>query len=80
MNALFFGSLLLYFIAMVLQFAAAVFKKEKLGQGAWLLFLAAFAAGLPLDVLHGTATVAFLLAIWKPWTRQIRRIVAKYGL
>ena len=47
MNALFFGSLLLYFIAMVLQFAAAVFKKEKLGQGAWLLFLAAFVlAGL----------------------------------
>ena len=47
MNVLFFGSLLLYFIAMVLQFAAAVFKKEKLGQGAWLLFLAAFVlAGL----------------------------------
>ena len=31
MNVLFFGSLVLCFIAMVLQFAAAVFKKEKLG-------------------------------------------------
>lgn len=40
----------------------------------------AFAAGLPLDVLHGGATVAFLAVIWDPWTRQIRRVVAKYDL
>lgn len=46
----------------------------------WQGTLLAYGAGFPLDVLHGTATVAFLLAIWKPWTRQIRRIVAKFGL
>lgn len=46
----------------------------------WQATLAAFAAGFPLDVLHGAATAAFLLAIWGPWTRQLRRVVAKYGL
>ena len=55
MNVLFFGSLVLYFIAMVLQFAAAVFKKEKLGQGAWFLFLAAFAAQTAYLVARGIA-------------------------
>ena len=36
--------------------------------------------GLPLDVTHGVATVAFLAAIWLPWGRAIRRVVAKYEL
>ena len=39
MNILFFGSLVLYFIAMALQFAAAAFKKEGLGKAAWYFFL-----------------------------------------
>lgn len=42
--------------------------------------LAACAASLPLDVTHGAATVAFLVAIWAPWGRAIRRVVAKYDL
>lgn len=46
----------------------------------WPGIVAAFAAGVPLDILHGMATVAFLAAIWGPWTRQIQRVVAKYGL
>lgn len=46
----------------------------------WQAAAAAFAAGFPLDVLHGVATVGFLLLTWGPWTRQIRRVVAKYGL
>ena len=37
-------------------------------------------ASLPLDVTHGLATVAFLAAIWLPWGRAIRRVVAKYDL
>lgn len=41
---------------------------------------AAFAAGIGLDCIHGVATVAFLLAIWAPWGRRIKRIVRKYGL
>ena len=42
--------------------------------------IAGFAAGLPLDVIHGVATVAFLALIWGPWRRAIGRVVAKYGL
>ena len=44
------------------------------------LAIAACAASLPLDVTHGVATVAFLAAIWLPWGRAIRRVVAKYDL
>ena len=46
----------------------------------WPAVLAACAASLPLDVTHGVATVAFLAAIWLPWGRAIRRVVAKYDL
>jgi energy-coupling factor transport system substrate-specific component len=46
----------------------------------WPAVLAAVAAGLPLDLVHGGATVAFLAAIWEPWGRSIRRVVAKYDL
>ena len=46
----------------------------------WPTVLAACAASLPLDVTHGVATAAFLAAIWLPWGRAIRRVVAKYDL
>ena len=46
----------------------------------WESALLACAASLPLDVTHGIATVAFLAAIWLPWGRAIRRVVAKYDL
>ena len=46
----------------------------------WQAAALACAASLPLDVTHGAATVAFLAAIWLPWGRAIRRVVAKYEL
>ena len=55
MNNLFFGSLILYFVAMALQFATAVFKKEKLGKAAWIVFLAAFAAHTLYIIARGIA-------------------------
>ena len=36
MNVLFFSSIVLYFIASVLQLFAMVFKKDKLKQAAWV--------------------------------------------
>ena len=42
--------------------------------------LTAFAAGFPLDVMHGVATVVFLGLTWGPWGRAIKRSVAKYDL
>ena len=46
----------------------------------WQGALAALAASLPLDCLHGASTVGFLALIWDPWCRQLRRILAKYAL
>lgn len=46
----------------------------------WPTVIAAYAAGLPWDCLHGAATVGFLAAIWIPWGARIRHAVAKYGL
>lgn len=46
----------------------------------WEAALAACVASLPLDVTHGVATAGFLAAIWLPWGRAIRRVVAKYDL
>ena len=46
----------------------------------WQAALLACAASLPLDVTHGLATCVFLAAIWLPWRRAIRRVVAKYDL
>lgn len=46
----------------------------------WQSVVAAYAAGAPLDVVHGIATAGFLAVIWLPWGRAIRRVVAKYDL
>jgi energy-coupling factor transport system substrate-specific component len=46
----------------------------------WPSVVAAYAAGAPLDCVHGVATAAFLAAIWLPWGQAIRRVVAKYDL
>ena len=46
----------------------------------WPAVAAAYAAGAPLDIVHGIATAGFLAVIWLPWGRAIRRVVAKYDL
>ena len=46
----------------------------------WAGAAAAFAAGIPLDCIHGAATCAFLALIWIPWEKSLRRAIAKYGL
>jgi len=55
MNALFFGTLVLYFFAVVLQFAGTVFKKETVTRWAWRLFLAALAAHTVFLAARGVA-------------------------
>ena len=46
----------------------------------WQTALAAFAAGFPLDLVHGVSTAAFLALIWVPWRQAILRVVSKYRL
>ncbi|MGN0038644.1 MAG: ECF transporter S component [Coriobacteriales bacterium] len=42
--------------------------------------LLAYAAGLPLDILHSVATELFLLLLYAPWVRKLTRIRDKYAL
>ena len=53
MNALFFAVLIAYAAAMLLQFVAASFKKEKVGALAFWLFAAAFAGHTVYLVVRG---------------------------
>ncbi|MBR5343060.1 MAG: c-type cytochrome biogenesis protein CcsB [Oscillospiraceae bacterium] len=53
MNVLFFVVLGLYFAAVMAQFAAAAFKKEKLAGVSWAVFIAAFALHTLFLVLRG---------------------------
>ena len=53
MNVLFFGSLLLYFAAAVLQFIGTLFKKDKVAKTAWIVFLVGLAAQTAYLVVRG---------------------------
>ncbi len=46
----------------------------------WPSVLAAYAAGFPLDCVHGVATVVFLAALYVPWVRKLERIKVKFDL
>ncbi len=40
--------------------------------------LAAYAAGVPFNLTHATATVAFLAALHTPWRKKLQRIKQKF--
>lgn len=46
----------------------------------WQGALAAYLAGLPLDLIHSIATVLFLAALYVPWKRKLERIKRKFAL
>ena len=46
----------------------------------WQSVLLAYAAGFPLDTVHGAATVVFLLALYVPLRRKLLRIKRKFAL
>ena len=46
----------------------------------WQGALVAFGAGIPLDCIHGLATVVFLTLIWQPWGTRLRATVDRFGL
>ena len=41
---------------------------------------AIYAAALPFDLVHGAATVVFLVALYAPWKRKLERVRRKFGL
>lgn len=42
--------------------------------------LLAFGAGIPFSLSQAVATVLFLIPIYKPWGKKIKRIQTKYGV
>lgn len=46
----------------------------------WAGILAMYATALPFDIVHGVATVVFLLALYGPWCRKLERVRRKFGL
>lgn len=46
----------------------------------WAGVLAVYATALPFDIVHGAATVVFLLALYGPWRRKLERVRRKFGL
>ena len=43
-------------------------------------FLAMYASGLPMNVIHGAATVFFLAVLGEPMLCKLERIRKKYGI
>ena len=46
----------------------------------WAGILVVYATALPFDIVHGVATVVFLLALYGPWRRKLERVRRKFGL
>lgn len=46
----------------------------------WQTALLAYGAGIPFSLSQAVATVVFLLPIYKPWRKKIKRIKIKYGM
>ena len=46
----------------------------------WQVILAYYVSGLPMDLVHGAATVIFLLLAAEPMLEKLDRIKVKYGL
>ncbi|MCL2492259.1 MAG: ECF transporter S component [Coriobacteriia bacterium] len=46
----------------------------------WQSALVTYGASLPFDLMHGAATVFFLLIIYAPWRKKLERIEKKYAL
>ena len=44
------------------------------------MFIAAYAAGLPMDLVHALSTVAFLFFAARPMLSRLDRVKRKYGL
>lgn len=46
----------------------------------WQSALLVCGASLPLDILHGVATVVFLSALYFPWRKKLERVKRKFDL
>ncbi len=70
-----FVSGLLYGFILNLWSIVGFYHPQNLAQ-----FFLVYAAALPFDIIHGIATVVFLLILYASWHRKLERVKRKYGL
>ena len=70
-----FASGILFGLVMNMWSILGFFQPQTLAEG-----LGLWALALPLDVVHGLATVGFLVVLWAPWRRKLLRLHTVYGL
>ena len=70
-----FASGLLFGLVMNAWSILGFFQPQTLAEG-----LGLWALALPLDIVHGAATVGFLIVLWAPWRRKLARLRVAYGL
>lgn len=70
-----FAAIILY--GGIMNPAAAIMAHAKLNRATLLSY---YGTGLPMDLVHGIATVLFLLLLTQPIMDKIERVKGKYGL
>ena len=76
-------ALLVYGFASAMLYGAVVNTYDIIGfvqPLTWPGALARLASAAPFDLMHGFSTCVFLVALYKPWCRRIKRVVLKYDL
>ena len=76
-------ALLVYGFASAMLYGAVVNTYDIIGfvqPLTWPGALARLASAVPFDLMHGFSTCVFLVALYKPWCRRIKRVVLKYDL
>ena len=70
-----FASGLLYGLILNLWSILGFYHPETLTEA-----MVIWAAAVPLDIIHGVATVVFLRLLWAPWHRKLERLKNVYDL
>lgn len=71
----FIGAVVIY--GGIMNPAAAVMAHVKLSKGVLISY---YLSGIPMDIIHGVATVVFLVLLTKPILEKLERIKNKYGI
>lgn len=66
---------LLYGLVMNIWSMLAFYHPESFAQ-----MLVIWAPAIPYDMTHGISTVVFLVLLWAPWHRKLKRLKKMYGL
>ncbi len=73
-----FGGIVVFFIyGGIMNPASVLTFQSKIN---WKMIVASWVVGVPFDLIHGAATVFFLMVMGEPMLEKLDRIKVKYGL